>query len=98
MNCVIRWWNIFSEKLPDWNCWEAPPNLVVDSQFTWGFSIETVVPYTLFIFGVGLFGATLIEWLNNKLEWIIDPLIKKIQERYSFVVERNRLKTMNGHP
>ena len=92
--CSITWW-----KFPDitYKCIEklSNPNVTVQSEVN--LSVEVWVGL-LFLFCAGFLMAIIIELLYNKVDWFIDPLYNKVVRRYNFTIERNRLRTMQGHP
>ena len=95
--CVITWWKL---KEIFWQCTEKTwtmnnTNTTVQAELP--HNIEVMVGI-LFIFAVGVLGSVIIELLNNKLDWFVDPLVKLVNKRYAHVQSRNRLHTMNGHP
>ena len=87
-----------------WPNWECTPQFV-DVNYTTIQSIQTSPPITielmvgiLFIICAGILGATIIELLYNKLDWFLTPLVNRVVKRYNFTIERNRLRSMQGHP
>ena len=92
--CSITWW-----EFPDitYKCIEklSNPNVTVQSEVN--LSVEVWVGL-LFLFCAGFLMAIIIELLYNKVDWFIDPLYNKVVRRYNFTIERNRLRTMQGHP
>ena len=92
--CSLTWW-----KFPDisYQCIEklTPPNVTVQSEVS--FSIESWVGL-LFMICAGILGVVIVELLYNKTDWFIDPLYNRVVRRYNFTLERNRLRTMQGHP
>ena len=92
--CSLTWW-----KFPDvtYRCIEVISNPSNTIQSEVNFSIETWVGL-LFILCVGILGAVIVELLYNKSDWYLTPLVNRVVRRYNFTVQRNRLRTMNGHP
>ncbi len=92
--CVVTWW-----KFPDitWRCTEkiSTPSVTVQSEVS--FSIEVLVGI-LFVICAGMLGVIIIELLYNKSDYFLTPLIDKMRKRYNWTLERNRLRTMQGHP
>jgi hypothetical protein len=92
--------NVFS----GWPKWDCTP-IFVDVNYFDTQSIPNPPPITiefvigiLFIFAAGILAATIIELLYNKLDWYLTPLVNRVVRRYNFTVQRNRLRSMNGHP
>lgn len=52
----------------------------------------------IMLIAVSIFGITLCELLNNKLIYLLEPFICRVEKRLVLVTERNRLSSMNGHP
>lgn len=85
-------------ETPDWYCADKMVGDVGEASVT---SFEPSISLVVGVFmmlAIGMFGVTLVELLNNKLDWYITPLVNRVNRRYMFVIERNRLRTMNGHP
>lgn len=97
-NCSIRILNILDGIMPDFHCVPKHTTAKIEVDVTYPVPNEIMIPYLLMIFAAGIFGATILELVLNKLEWYISPLVTRIQKRYNFITERNRLETMNGHP
>lgn len=94
--CFMNVFRIFDGKIPEYQCSPVSHTWgTVESDFTMPESLGVQL---LFIFAVGILGTTVIELLNNKLDWFLDPLTNRIEKRYHFIRERNRLNSMNGHP
>jgi len=92
--CSLTWW-----KFPDvtWRCVEK---LSSNSTSTQGEAVLTIDVWVgiLFIFCAGILGSVIVELLYNKSDWYLTPLVNRVVRRYNFTVERNRLRSMNGHP
>jgi len=99
--CSLTFWKLFYGELPSWEC--SPQFVPIDYfdtvvESTINISFETLGLSILFVFAVGILGATVVELLYNKLDWFITPLCNLINRRYRTVVEIRRLNSMNGHP
>ena len=46
----------------------------------------------------GLLGVLIVELMDKKFGYLIDPIVIFVLKRYDYVIERNRLLSMNGHP
>ena len=84
--------------------WDCTPQFV-DVNYTTVQSIQTSPPFTielmvglLFLFCAGILGVIIIELLYNKSDYFLTPLVNRVVRRYNFTIERNRLRSMNGHP
>ena len=93
--------NIFT----GWPKWDCTPHFVpvdyfdevIETVNTFNPTVETYVGL-LFLFAASILAITIIELLYNKLDWFLTPLIGKITKRYRYTIQRNRLRSMNGHP
>ena len=92
--CSITWWNF-----PDvtWRCVEkiSNPNVTVQNEVS--FSIDVYIGI-LFVICAGMLGMIIIELLYNRLDWYLTPLVNRVVRRYNYTIQRNRLRSMNGHP
>jgi hypothetical protein len=52
----------------------------------------------LVLFATLIFGIIILELVDKKFGYLIDPVVVIFQKRYDYVTQRNRLQTMNGHP
>tara|TARA_R110002126_G_scaffold94375_1_gene222813 strand:- start:15 stop:377 length:363 start_codon:yes stop_codon:yes gene_type:complete len=52
----------------------------------------------LVLFATLIFGIIILELVDKKFGYLIDPVVIIFQKRYDYVTQRNRLQTMNGHP
>jgi hypothetical protein len=71
------------------------PSVTIQSEVS--FSIETWVGI-LFMICAGILGMIIIELLYNKIDWYLTPLVNRVVRRYHYTIQRNRLRSMNGHP
>ena len=48
----------------------------------------------------GIVGLFIVKWFESPkgFEKTIDPIYNMVIKRYDYVVQRNRMLTMNGHP
>lgn len=93
--------NFFKFGIPTWDC--SPKFVPVGYEETIIKSVMEIPMFQLgmeifFICAVGILGIIIVELLNNKFMYLIDPICHIIENRYNFVLERNRLSSMNGHP
>ncbi len=93
-SCVVTWW-----KFPDiaFKCTEklSSPSVTVQSDAV--LTIDVLVGM-LFILCAGILGAIIVELLYNKSDWFLTPLVNRVVRRYHYTIQRNRLRSMNGHP
>lgn len=52
----------------------------------------------LILFATLIFGIIILELIDKKFGYLIDPVVVIFQKRYNYVTQRNRLRSMNGHP
>lgn len=100
-SCFVNVFKITSGKLPSYDCTPVfvPEDFTrIVSESSLNVSLETLGISLLFIFAIGLFGATIVELLYNKLDWYLTPLTNLVEKRYRLSVKIRRLNTMNGHP
>ena len=92
--CTLTWW-----KFPDitYRCVEKLSSQSVTVQNEVNFSVEAWVGL-LFILCAGILGVVIVELLYNKTDWYLTPLYNRVVRRYYWTLERNRLRTMQGHP
>ena len=92
--CVITWW-----KYPDvtYRCIEKLSNPLSTVQSEVHFTIEMYIGI-LFILCAGILGAIIVELLYNKSDYFLTPLVNRVVRRYRYTIQRNRYRTMNGHP
>ena len=93
-SCVITWW-----KFPDvaFVCTEkiSSPSVTVQSEAA--LTIDVYIGI-LFVLCAGMLGVIIIELLYNRLDWYLTPLVNRVVRRYNYTIQRNRLRSMNGHP
>ncbi len=89
--------SLFVPKIPEWSCIEKPASLSVTVSEPFAVSIEAVIGM-FFVLIAGMLGILIVELLYNKSDYFLDPLVRLTVKRYCRVQERERLKTMNGHP
>ena len=95
INCVFEWY-----YLPEFiiTCTEKvrSASVTIPSDAT-NFSVESYVGL-LFMLCAGILGVAIVELLYNKSDWYLTPLVNRVVRRYHWTIERNRLRTMQGHP
>ncbi len=102
----MKWYkdSCFVNVFQGWPKWDCTPQFV-DVNYTTIQSVQTSSPITielmvggLFIFCAGILGAIIVELLFNKSNWYLTPLCNRVVRRYRYTIQRNRLRSMNGHP
>ncbi len=92
--CSLTWW-----KFPDitWRCTEkiSIPSSTIQSEAS--FTIDVYIGI-LFVICAGMLGMIIIELLYNRIDWYLTPLVNRVVRRYNYTINRNRYRTMNGHP
>ena len=103
-HCFVNIFRLFSNppELPSYDCsHQFVPidytDTVVNSVSSFNPTIEMYIGL-LFIIAVSILGITIIELLYNKSDWYLNPLVNYCNKRYGYVIERNRLNSMKGHP
>jgi len=105
----IAWWKILDGEMPYWRVAEhinitypkgLTPVIQEVIEPTIHVNFEWIGGILLALFVTGLFCSIFVEWLNSPkgFERLVDPLARKVERRYEFVIERSRLASMNGHP
>ena len=92
--CAFAWWKLPSFELACREVIKSNYNTVESSV---GLPLEAWVGI-LFVVLSGILGAIIVELLYNKVNWFLDPLYNRVVRRYYWTLERNRYRTMNGHP
>jgi hypothetical protein len=102
IHCRFEWWKVLDFEFPKYICkpflGSSGHNPPVE---TIGRLPELTIEFTVGIFFVllaGVLGILILELLYNKADWFLTPLTNYCTKRYSHVQERNRLRTMRGHP
>ncbi len=92
--CAFAWW-----KLPNFElaCREVIKTNYSTVESSVSLPLEAWVGM-LFVICAGVLGAIIVELLYNKVNWFLDPLYNRVVRRYYWTLERNRLRSMNGHP
>jgi len=62
------------------------------------FDMTLISSALIMLIAVGIFGMTLCELMFNKFDYLLSPITILVKRRYDFVIERNRLESMKGHP
>jgi len=86
-------------KIPEWVCVDRyvdyiPKEIVPVMNYP-----EIDIVSFLFFGLASMLGILIVEFVNSEqLDRLLDPICNKVEKRYSFVKERERLLSMNGHP
>ena len=99
-SCFLNYFNIIHGNLPTWDC---TPQLAYPStehviNSTMNVPMFQLGMETFFVCVIGLLGVIIVELIDSKFLYLIDPVCQIIERRHDFVIERNRLNSMNGHP
>lgn len=105
-SCFVNIFRIFYD-FPSWPTYDCTVRIVpiyihdiiVESSTTQLLIDPTLlVSSCIMLLAVSIMGITICELCNNKLIYLLQPIIDKIEKRLSYLKERNRLNTMNYHP
>ncbi len=96
--CAVRFWNLLSGNLPDYHCTASDihnPSSNIANWPEWTAQSQLDI---LFLMLAGIAGILIVELAANRIDHLLNPLVWRVEKRYAYVQERNRLRTMNGHP
>jgi hypothetical protein len=92
--CAFAWWKLPNLEL---TCREVIKTNYSTVESSVSLPLEAWVGM-LFIICAGILGGIIVELLYNKSDWFLTPLVNRVVKRYNYTIQRNRLRSMNGHP
>ena len=92
--CAFAWWKLPSFELA---CREVVKSNYNTVESSVNLPLEAWVGI-LFVVLSGILGVVIVELLYNKSDWFLTPLVNRVVKRYNYTIQRNRLRSMNGHP
>jgi hypothetical protein len=92
--CAFAWWKLPNLEL---TCREVIKTNYSTVESSVSLPLEALVGM-LFIICAGILGGIIVELLYNKSDWFLTPLVNRVVKRYHYTIQRNRLRSMNGHP